>query len=1145
MKECPSCNSCFDDWDNLCPNDRQPLQFSFECETILGGRYLLERRLGKGGMGTVFKAKHKFIKTLHAIKIISPEVVKLDETILLRFHQEAVLAASIRHPNVVTVTDYGVENNIPYLVMEFIDGISLTDYLQIEKRLAPEKAYEILSQIALGLGEAHKKGIVHRDLKPLNVMLKNGNPQNKGVKVLDFGLAKIKASESYASLIQAKTTNVLGSPLYMSPEQWSNENIDHRADIYSIGVMLFQMLAGEPPFTGETLVSLMYKHLQNAPPSFASLGVSVPPEIEAVVQRTLAKEREQRPATVEQLLSEYEQALSKLGLIPENESDFISSDPIFNIGNPISKNETGLKSGSDSSYIQSLLSPSENQAINTFLNLPNTIDLEGKENLAEEFIQAQNRLEDARYQENQAEKLAQEFAAAQRTAEEARRKAVEAQQKLEEDARRRIHSEMESKLAAEREGREKAEAEARRLLEEVKVRKEAEEKAKASVQAALEAQQRAEEERRKAEKEAEQRQIEERTRRKAEDAALKLAEEAAEAKRNYEAAKREAEAEAYRRLEAERKHQKIEAEIKRNEEYEAEQKRIIEAQVKEQAARLEKQALEAERKANEARLLIENEAKKRQEAEAARIRAEEAALKLAGEAAEAKRQYEEAKKEAESEAYRRVEAEQKRQKIEEQIKRNDDYVAEQRKIAEAKAAQEIKEQVGRLEKQAFDAERQANEARLLVENEAKKRLEAESARIKAEEEARRLAEEIIEAQKRLEEMQRFAASESRKREQEEEARKKAENSARSLIERVKQEAANKESGNSAQSGNDIPRENSFKEWQNHTPTQVSASTSANILDTNPIPNRSRRKSTPLYAGILIFIVAASIGGFMLFKPATEPLNNNNAGESNAGQKIGTRDEQGLSTNSANLAGLRVKNKMIKITGGAFQMGRDDVSPDEGQFYGAQFPAHPVNIGDFYLDKTEVTNEEYAEFVAATNHAAPDNWRNGKLAEEQKKLPVTNVTFFDARDFADWVSKRDNIPCRLPTEQEWEYAARSGAQQNIYPWGSEWFADRVNIATGVLKEVGASGDVTNVGELKDMMGNVIEWTSTPFAYYPNFPENSKDSRYKNSGKFTLRGLSFSKEGSSLKKINLNLTYRQPASGGVKQNYIGFRLACNSK
>ncbi|MEO7673656.1 MAG: serine/threonine-protein kinase, partial [Pyrinomonadaceae bacterium] len=217
-------------------------------------RYVLERRLGKGGMGSVYRAKHVHLKSTHAIKIISPEVVRSDQSLLVRFTQEAILVASIHHPNIVSVTDFGIETaDTLYLVMEYIEGISLDEFLRNEKRLSPAKAFEILKPIALGVGAAHGQGITHRDLKPLNVMLRTGAPLAQAVKVLDFGLAKIKSTESFSSLILAKTTNLLGSPHYMPPEQWDNENVDTRSDIYSIGIMLFQMLTGDVPFKGDSM----------------------------------------------------------------------------------------------------------------------------------------------------------------------------------------------------------------------------------------------------------------------------------------------------------------------------------------------------------------------------------------------------------------------------------------------------------------------------------------------------------------------------------------------------------------------------------------------------------------------------------------------------------------------------------------------------------------------------------------------------------------------------------------------------------------------------------------------------------------------------------------------------------------------------
>ena len=156
-----------------------------------------------------------------------------------------------------------------------------------------------------------------------------------------------------------------------------------------------------------------------------------------------------------------------------------------------------------------------------------------------------------------------------------------------------------------------------------------------------------------------------------------------------------------------------------------------------------------------------------------------------------------------------------------------------------------------------------------------------------------------------------------------------------------------------------------------------------------------------------------------------------------------------------------------------------------------------------------------------------------------------VSYFDARNFADWISSRDQTPCRLPTEQEWEYAARSGSQQNIYPWGNEWVEDRVNFATGILQEAGATSDETAVGNIKDMMGNVLEWTSSTLQYYPGYPDNLKEDT---SGKIAVRGVSHTKKFNAretLKKTELLLTLRQAVSPERKFDFLGFRLMCSSK
>ncbi len=311
MKECQHCKTCYADDVNACPKDGMPTMHTIGGEPVLEGKYHLESRVGQGGMGVVYKARHQYLKTLHAIKIILPDLVGNDPQLVQRFRQEALAAAAIRHQNVVNVTDYGVaEGTMPFLVMEFVEGEDLHDYLAREKRLTPEVAFEMVSAICKGIGAAHVQGIVHRDMKPLNIMLlKDKSDLSEAVKILDFGLAKIKSGELLGSFIQAQTTGLMGSPYYMAPEQWSDDELDARSDIYSIGIMLFQMLAGDVPFKGSSIPAIMKKHLTDTPPTFAEVGVEIDPAVERVVRRTLEKDREKRTATVAELVEEFGDAL--------------------------------------------------------------------------------------------------------------------------------------------------------------------------------------------------------------------------------------------------------------------------------------------------------------------------------------------------------------------------------------------------------------------------------------------------------------------------------------------------------------------------------------------------------------------------------------------------------------------------------------------------------------------------------------------------------------------------------------------------------------------------------------------------------------------------------------------------------------------
>ncbi|MBK7512949.1 MAG: SUMF1/EgtB/PvdO family nonheme iron enzyme [Chloracidobacterium sp.] len=306
MKECQLCKHCFSDEVVTCPKDGMPTVHTIAGEPVLEGKYHLELRLGQGGMGVVYKARHAYLKTLLAIKIILPDLVGNDPELVTRFRQEALAAAAIRHTNVVAVTDYGVVNgSLPFLVMEYVEGESLHDLLAREKILEPERALDLMMPICAGVGAAHHQGIVHRDLKPLNVMICSDKPSlSQAVKILDFGLAKIKSGELLGSFIQAQTTGLMGSPYYMAPEQWADEDPDSRADIYSLGVMLYQMLAGDVPFKGSSIPAIMKKHISDPPPHFADLGISVSPELERVVFHTLEKDPAKRTESVEALVEE-------------------------------------------------------------------------------------------------------------------------------------------------------------------------------------------------------------------------------------------------------------------------------------------------------------------------------------------------------------------------------------------------------------------------------------------------------------------------------------------------------------------------------------------------------------------------------------------------------------------------------------------------------------------------------------------------------------------------------------------------------------------------------------------------------------------------------------------------------------------------
>lgn len=310
MRECPSCFSCFDDTVTHCPSDACATFQSLPGSVALEGKYVLERRLGEGGMGVVYKAHHKFLKTTRAIKTIKFDLIGNDASFVKRFHQEAMAAAAIGHPNIIAVLDYGLlEEKIPYIVMEFVEGVSLEALIINKTRFTPEEALEYMQVITSALSAAHKHGIVHRDLKPLNIMIESGGSVREQIRILDFGLAKIKSTDLFGSFVAAKTVGIVGSPSYMAPEQWSGEETDRRCDVYSLGIILYEMLTGDVPFKGSNIPAIMKKHLMSPPPPLATPGSGISPDVEKVVHRALEKQPEKRMASVEDFIAEFEQAV--------------------------------------------------------------------------------------------------------------------------------------------------------------------------------------------------------------------------------------------------------------------------------------------------------------------------------------------------------------------------------------------------------------------------------------------------------------------------------------------------------------------------------------------------------------------------------------------------------------------------------------------------------------------------------------------------------------------------------------------------------------------------------------------------------------------------------------------------------------------
>jgi serine/threonine protein kinase len=307
MKACPKCGAEYPDTTTLCPADGVALEKT--TDSLLGktlaGKYRIEERLSGGGMGTVYRGTHVLMDKTVAVKVLRPSLAA-DEKIVARFSREARAASKISHPHALSVTDFGeAEDGVVFLVMEYLSGKTLKEIIRQEGPLPLPRAVEILRQVGGALDAAHAEGVVHRDLKSDNIMLLSSSGTDYA-KVLDFGIAKIKEPEGAYDPALTAPDLVIGTPQYMSPEQCSQSpDIDARSDIYSLGVILYEMLVGHVPFIGDSPTTIMLKHLQQPPPSVLAERSDVPEAIGHVVARALEKRPEDRYTTVGELVEDF------------------------------------------------------------------------------------------------------------------------------------------------------------------------------------------------------------------------------------------------------------------------------------------------------------------------------------------------------------------------------------------------------------------------------------------------------------------------------------------------------------------------------------------------------------------------------------------------------------------------------------------------------------------------------------------------------------------------------------------------------------------------------------------------------------------------------------------------------------------------
>ena len=326
MLRCTTCGRQYPSGVQYCPEDQTALEAD---PTVVGeglvdpmigqvldGKYKLETRLGIGGMGTVYRARHVLIDRPVAVKVLNQRLIG-DDAARTRFHREAKAAGRIQHLNAVAVTDFGqTSDGHVYIVMELLEGRTLREILAKEAPLETARAVSMMLQASAAVAAAHEAGVIHRDLKPANILVTQSNDAPSVVKVLDFGIAKL-AADTLDEDEQHTLTQVgamIGTPRYMSPEQCNGYELTPSSDVYSLGVILYEMLTGMAPFTGSTPLAIAVKHASEYPRQPREIVASIPEELENVVLHALEKKPEDRPANAAEFRTELLELAERLGL---------------------------------------------------------------------------------------------------------------------------------------------------------------------------------------------------------------------------------------------------------------------------------------------------------------------------------------------------------------------------------------------------------------------------------------------------------------------------------------------------------------------------------------------------------------------------------------------------------------------------------------------------------------------------------------------------------------------------------------------------------------------------------------------------------------------------------------------------------------